>query len=335
MNNFETIKLDKSLYTSPEGFSARLELLDPSANYESGDLFGLDAYQRQLKRFGIRVSGGGSDTVSKFFSTADSAALFPEYVARAVRQGLADAEMISRIIASRTNIDSMDYRSITSACDYDPATDTTVAEGGALPVTQILLNENLVRMKKRGRILSASYEAIRFQRLDLFTVALRQIGAGIARSQLLDAVRTLVDGDGNANAAEVIAAASPGTLAYADLLEMWSRFEEFELNTMLVSPVTMLQLLKMEELKDPAAGLNFQATGTLDTPIGAKLIKTSAVRDGIIVGLDRRFALEMVTAGDIQVEHDKLIDTQLERAAVSSVYGFSKIFPEAVKVLRI
>ena len=50
-----------------------------------------------------------------------------------------------------------------------------VAEGGFLPETEIRLKENLVHLRKRGRILKASYEAIRFQRLDLFAVALRQI----------------------------------------------------------------------------------------------------------------------------------------------------------------
>jgi len=34
------------------------------------------------------------------------------------------------------------------------------------------------------------------------------------------------------------------------------------------------------------------------------------------------------------VEYDKLINTQLERAAVTSIYGFSKIFPGAVKDLK-
>lgn len=43
----------------------------------------------------------------------------------------------------------------------------------------------------------------------------------------------------------------------------------------------------------------------------------------------------MVTAGDITVDYDKLINTQLERAAVTSTSGFAKIFPDAVKVLTL
>lgn len=73
---FDNIKLEKGLYTTSKGFTASLEELDPSENYIGTDYEGLDAYQRQLKRFDIKVSGTGSDTISKFFATTDSAALF-------------------------------------------------------------------------------------------------------------------------------------------------------------------------------------------------------------------------------------------------------------------
>ena len=80
MANYQTIKLDKSMYRVGIPFTVQLEKLDPSAQYAGGELAGLDAFERQLKRFDIKVSGAGSDTISKFFSTGDSAALFPEYV---------------------------------------------------------------------------------------------------------------------------------------------------------------------------------------------------------------------------------------------------------------
>lgn len=82
---YDNLKLEKGLYTTGKSFTQALEQIDPSENYAGTPLEGLDAYQRQLKRFDIKVSGIGSDTVSKFFQTSDSAALFPEYVSRAVR----------------------------------------------------------------------------------------------------------------------------------------------------------------------------------------------------------------------------------------------------------
>ena len=216
MSDFNNIKLEKGMYASSKGFTACLEEIDPSENYKGTPLENLDAFQRQLKRFDIRVSGKGSDTVDKFFQTTDSAALFPEYVSRAVRQGMEEADVLSGIIASRTAINGLDYRSITSVPSEDDKELKIVAEGASIPQTTIRTQENLVTLHKRGRMLVSSYEAIRFQRLDLFTVTLRQIGLYIARSQLNDAVNVLVNGDGNNNAAEKVNVATSGTLDYAE-----------------------------------------------------------------------------------------------------------------------
>ena len=330
--NYESIRLDKSLYKADGGFSSQLEKLDPSANYTGTEFAGLDAFQRQLKRFDIKVSGKNSDTIAKFFQTSDSAALFPEYVSRAVAQGAREESLIDEIIASRTEIQSLDYRSITTELG-DDLTDT-IAEGEPIPETKILLNEHLIRLVKRGRILSTSYEAIRFQRSDVVTVALGQIGAHIAKARMRDAVDILINGNISIPAADVVNTAG-STLSYSDLLQLWSEFSDFDMNVMLASPDMMMAVLSLAEFKDPASAMNFQNSGAIATPMGAMLLKSAAVPAGTLIGLDKRFALEMVTSGDIQVEYDKLIDTQLERAAVTSIYGFSKIFPEAVKVLRL
>lgn len=333
--NYQSIKLDKSMYKASGGFSACLEALDPTANYATGELAQYDAFQRQLKRFDIRVSGAGSDAVEKFFSTADSSALFPEYVARAVKQGVDDSGALAAIIASKTLINSMDYRSITSTLTDEADAAHTIDEGAKIPETSITLSENLVRLVKRGRLLKASYEAIRFQRLDLFTVALKQIGQYIAVQELKGAVDVLLNGDGNTNPAQGIETAQAGKLTYADLISLWSEFDGFKMNTMVAAPDMVLKMLAIEELRNPAAGLNFQGTGAIGTPLGATLIQSSAVPQGTIIGLDKAYALEMVSAGGITVDYDKLIDCQLERAAITSVSGFAKIFPDAVKVLTL
>ena len=65
-------------------------------------------------------------------------------------------------------------------------------EGAVIPETQVKAQENLVRLHKRGRMLVASYEAIQFQRLDLFSVTLRQIGAYINRMHAADAIDVLI-----------------------------------------------------------------------------------------------------------------------------------------------
>ena len=340
--HFENIKLEKGMYgRSGRSFSQTLEELDPSDSYRGTPLEGMDAFQRQLKRFDIRVKGAGSDMVEKFFHTGDSAVLFPEFVSRVVRQGMEEGSILPAITATVTRFDGMDYRSIASVPTEDERELKRVEEGAKIPATSIRTQENLVRLHKRGRMLVASYEAIRFQRLDLFSVTLRQIGASIGRMHLEDAIGVIQNGDGNNNpAAAFQVGTSPisgtaGTLTYDALLDFWSQFDPYTMNTILVSGDMMLKLLKLSEFQNPLTGLNFQGTGKLTTPLGANLLRTSAMPAGTVIGLDKRFALEMVQSGDVMIEYDKLIDRQLERAAITAISGYAKLFDGASKVLKV
>lgn len=222
----ENIKLEKGMYhESGMSFTQVLEKADPSENYKNTPLEGYDAYQRQLKRFDIKAKGINSDMVEKFFRTTESSVLFPEYVARSVRAGMEEGNILPSIIASTTKFDGLDYRSVYSTASKDDKSLRRVEEGTAIPQTEIKAQTNLVKLHKRGRMLVASYEAIKFQRLDLFSVMLRQIGNQIMRMHLDDAIDVLVNGDGNKNAADTFAiGTSPiegasGTLTYSALLD--------------------------------------------------------------------------------------------------------------------
>ena len=333
MANFENITIEKGMYQTKGGLTAALEKLDPSENYIGTALEGLDAFSRQLKRFDLRVSGSGSDCVEKFFQTSNSAALFPEYVSRAVAQGMERADILPNIVATVTDIEGMDYRSIASVPGDDDKELKVVNEGAYIPQTNIRTRENLVKLHKRGRMLVASYEALRFQRLDLFTVTLNQIGAYIARAQLKDAIGVLINGDGNNNAAANVNAATQGEISYGDLVKLWSNLAPYELNTILAPTAEMEKILSLSQMQDSHAGLDFQATGKMITPLGANLLHAPEMQSGKIIGLDKNCALEMVQAGGVITDYDKLIDRQLERAAVTCTAGFSKIFTEAAKTL--
>ena len=340
--HYESVKLEKGMYgRSGHTFAQTLEELDPSEHYRGTPLEGMDAFQRQLKRFDIKVKGAGSDMVEKFFHTTESAVLFPEFVSRVVRQGLEEESILPAITATVTNFDGMDYRSIASIPTEEEKSLKRVEEGAQIPQTTVRTQENLVRLHKRGRMLVASYEAIRFQRLDLFSVTLRQIGAYIGRIHLQDAIDVLINGDGNNNAAQKFTvgdgtiSGGSGSLSYDALVDFWSQFDPYTMNTLLVSNDMMLAMLKLPEFQNPLTGLNFQGTGTLTTPLGAKLLRTSAMPEGTLIGLDKGYALEQICGSQVTVEYDKLIDRQLERAAITSISGFAKLFPEASKVLTV
>ena len=333
MANFENITIEKGMYQVKGGLSQALEQLDPSVNYIGTQYEGLDAFSRQLKRFDIKVSGSESDCVEKFFQSSNSAALFPEYVSRAVAQGIDRGNVIPSIVATVTDIEGMDYRSIASVPDDEDRSLKIVNEGAAIPQTVVKTRENLVKLKKRGRMLVASYEALRFQRLDLFTVTLNQIGAYIASAQLADAIDVLINGDGNSNAADTVSVTTSGTVTYDDLVKFWAALAPYELNTILAPTDEMKKILALSQMQDSRAGLDFHGTGNMVTPLGASLIHVPGMTSGTVVGLDKNFALEKVQAGGVMTDYDKLIDRQLERAAITCTAGFSKIFKEAAKSL--
>ena len=333
---YDNLRLEKGMYRQEgKSFTQVLESLDPSENYRGTALEGTDAFQRQLKRFGIKAKGAGSSPVEKFFRTMDSAVLFPEYISRTVRQGMEEQDILPAITATTTVIDSMDYRSIYSEAEDADKALCNVAEGAAIPATQIRTKDHLVSLNKRGRMLVASYEAVRYQKLDLFSVTLRQIGSHIAQMLLADAVEVLIHGDGNDNAAAASETKGAGVLTYDELVDFWAAFDPYEMNTLLVSSDVLLKMLKLAEFQNPLTGLNFQGTGKLSTPLGATLLRTSVLPKNTAIGLDKRYALELVQGSDVTVEYDKLIDRQLERAAITTISGFAKLFQGASRVLTV
>ncbi len=337
MATYDNIRLEKGLYTTGKSFTQALESIDPSENYKGTSLEGLDAYQRQLKRFDIKVNDRNSDSIEKFFRTTDSATLFPEYISRAVNQGFEENDLVSRIVATTTVIDSMDYRSIAVDVANRETQLNSVFEGTYIPETRISLKENLVRLEKIGRMITASYEAIKFQRLDLFTIALRQIGASIATTQFMKAVAEIEDSDGSSGnkKSEIISIDDISSLSYNSLLDIWSSFKNFRLTTLIMGTAALSKILSMEEFRDSAAGLNFHATGNLTTPFGAEIIYFPYMGDDKIIAIDKTSAVERVQTGGIVTEFDKLIDRQLERASVTLTSGFAKIYNDAAKIVEL
>ncbi len=337
---FDSIQLEKGMYREAgKSFTQVLESLDPSEHYKGTALEGTDAFQRQLKRYGIRVRGAGSDTVEKFFRSSASAVLFPEYVSRAVRQGMEEDNILPSIVATTTYIDALDYRSIRPDSENSDLKLARVAEGAEIPAAKLALSDTLTKLYKRGRMLVASYEALRFQKLDLLSVFLRRIGSEIQNAHIEDAVRLMYNGDGDQQPIFYEAGTDPiggesDNLSYDQLVRFWTQYAPYKLTTLIApTPITQ-KLLSLSQMQDAVAGLAFHGTGKMITPFGAQLLCYDGVISEGLIGIDQRYALEMIRAGDVSVEYDKLIDHQLERAAITSTAGFAMICPDAVRILQ-
>ncbi|MBR6069003.1 MAG: phage major capsid protein [Ruminococcus sp.] len=316
---YNDIKLEKGLYNlSGKSFTSALEELDPSAAYIGTELASLDAYERQLKRFNIRVSGTECDMVEKFFASTETAVLFPEFVSRSIKKGF-DETVLNTITAVRTVSESSQYL----GCVLDDSTAyTTTAQTVALPASTVTEGTTAVALEKIGRLINASYEAIRKQRLDVFGVMLRSIGVKLANTVVSKAITVLKTG---------ATGVTTSSLSYSDLADLYGKFDNFNMTTVLASPAVASKIAAMDQLKDTRA----KADGKMILPFGSELVKSAAVDNASVIGIDRDFALEFITSTGLILETDKLIDRQLDQITVSVTCGFRKITPDAVKVLTI
>ena len=316
---YNDIKLEKGLYNlSGKSFTAALEELDPTSAYCGTPLEKLDAFERQLKRFNIRVKGSDCDSVEKFFTSTESAVLFPEFVTRSIRKGFDDT-ILSSVCAVKTVVNSGQYL----GCVLDDSTAYDVcSQGETLPTATVTESSAATVLAKYGRLISASYESIRQQRLDVFGVMLRSVGVRLAAAVVKKAVEVLADGADEVSTTE---------LTYADLAELYGKFESFDMTTVIASPALAAKIAAMDQLSDSSA----DADGRFILPFGSELIKTSAAGADTLIGIDRDYALEFITSTELVMETDKLIDRQLDQMTASITCGFRKITPDAVKVLKI
>lgn len=320
---YENIKLEKSLYSiTGKTFTQALAELDPDRNYENTELKGLDAFERQLKRFDIHVSGAGSDRVEKFFISADSAVLFPEFVRRTIKKGMDDASVTGAVCAAVSYTDSADYRGLTVV---KTGSSSEVTEGSEMPVTRVRLASEAKQLKKIARKLSCSYETVKKQRLDSFAVILRNLGASIAREVNHLCMTELTNGVAPMEL-------SSNSITYADLAKFWSSMKSCDMNTMVCAPAVMAHILALDEMKFCVG--DYMSGGTVKTPYGVTLVKSSQVSPEVVVGIDSSCAAEMFFGTDVIVDFDKLISSQCDEIACSVTVGFSRLTEDAVKLLK-
>lgn len=320
---YNSVKIEKGLYDlSGKSFSQALESLDPSENYTEEALRKMDAFERQLKRFDIKVRGVNADKVDKFFQSAESALLFPEFVRRAVESGL-NSGCLNKITAAVSVADGIDCRGIVLS-DGETAYTTTTEVGKPLPESSISLTPDTVALKKYGRLINAPYETIRQQRLDVFAAALRVVGTKLAKAIESAAVTALT-------ADTTSESMSGGTFNYAELAAFWGKFTDCDMNVILCSPAAAAKILAFDEMNKTVT----TGAGNTVTPFGAEIVVSSAVNDDTVIGLDRNFALEMIRGGEVVVDVEKLISKLSDGAAVAVNVGFSIIAPGAVKALTI
>lgn len=320
---YNDIKLDKTMYNiSGKSFSSVLSALDPDENYTDTPLRGLDAFERQLKRFDIKISGSECDTVAKFFTTTESAVLFPEFIRRQIKQGFDDTFAISNSAASVINVDDNIY-SILSV--EDDGTDCQVAEGSEMG--NITVKTSSSAAYKYAKALKISYESIKKKRIDTFAVLLRQLGMTIAKNLNANLIPSI--GEVSTTSTSV----KESAFTYTSLVNFWKSMTDFDMDTILCSKQMYAKILALDEIKNQVSTGISTDNSCIKTPFGVTIIPVSGLETSSYYGLSSKYCYELVQSGEMTVETGKLITLQFDEITASVTMGISKINPSAIQKL--
>lgn len=274
----------------------------------------------------------------------------PYYDSTQIRpsQEIRPAIPLTELVGMTTAINSDAYRAFYLTYDAEKLRKYRVGETAEIPVATVVGAQREVRLQKYGRGISISYEAMRRMRVDKLAFFIQKMAVQSEIDKVAAALAVLIAGDGNAgtaatstNQSTLDAAATPGTLS----LKAWESFrmlfvEPYVLTTALMQKAVALQLLLLN-------------TGTANVPLvvanlGTNLTLINQTGDGVrygytadapalkIVGLDKRYALEMITeiGADIS-EMERAASNQTQTLYLSEVMGFSIMDANATQILDI
>jgi hypothetical protein len=315
----------------------------------------LDAFERALKQEGIIVKsvyekGIYADPVDAFYRTETSRVLFPEFIARTVREAIVEDTVLPYLIGQNTTIDTDTYRTFYVEDQPTKSKKVRITEAADLPVAVIRGKDQVVRLYKFGRAIDVSYEALRRMAIDMLALHIRRIAIQTAKDKVEEILNVIKNGDGNNNAAPVLklsvldSGATPGTITPKALLKFLMEFEPFPCDTLIASKDAFVQLVLTDVPNlDTATLLRLLATGVTSgvnfnapqMPNGTvRLFWNANITGNQIYGINRRYAIEQITeAGSDIREADKFIKNQTQILTISENTGYSKMFPEATKIL--
>ncbi len=334
LSRAKEIKVTRETYLEAQSKGMTLSELLETEEYDPSDLNSpLDAFERQLAAHDIRVGGRNPVTVELFYQGAP--ALLPEFMMREIKRGQKMRPELDKLLASTSMITSSRYTPfyVNVSPNQSKLSLRPVGDSAEIPTLTVAEQLHSVTVPDYGITLKTSYKALRHRTTAQFKVLLWFVGFRLQADKMGLAIDTIINGDGNDNAATVINTATSGSLAYADLVTLWNEFFPFEMNTILCHKDLIKTILIMDEFKDPMAGFKFQRTGDLVSPLGSRLIRCDDIASDLVIGLDNRFAIEEVVSQPLMVEYDKVIEQKLEEAVISESVAYAKVIKEAALVL--
>lgn len=364
--NAKDIALDRGLYDKARDrgmtLTGLLEDLDPSERDANGEIRGLDAFERQLQRFGIIAKtiperGVYASTVDRFFQSGNpaSAVLFPEFINRVARMTMVAPSIVDFIVGgSRPLVGTASYQSVKLTWDKLNLAKKRVTQGADFPEAKLTWSDESLSCYKYGRKIKVTYEFLRRCSLDLLTTLIQLIVTQSRTTEGEDACAIALaasatyaynhSGAGNCDPAST-AAQTPRSLSQVGWLKFASTFKPYLCDTLIADTDTLIRFVTMTKagidpmllfasLAQGPATIRLSLAQNLWAPVTC--IAEDTMPANTIVGLQKAYAMERVfEVGADMVETQKLIDNQFEEIVLSESVNFGVVYPNVIRKLTL
>jgi hypothetical protein len=304
------------------------------------------------------VSYGSQDTPpmnqQRFYASSApiSDVLAPAYINTLIHQKqIQPAIPLSSLIAITTPIDAGIYKAFYLTEDATERGMVRVGEGAEVPTARLTGGDHAIGVNKYGRRLLGTYEMFRRMRIDRFALHISLLAIQSEVDKVKTVIDVLINGDGNAGTAATnynltaidtkATAGTPTVKGYLGWRMKWAN--PYNCGIVLGNEEHILELLTMNA---GTANIMFgQLQGMFGigglTPLsnqlaGAQVGWDAQVSDNMWLGVDPRFAIEMVTEiGSTITETNRIISAQFNEIVMTESVGFAVFDQAATKTLTL
>lgn len=335
-------------------FTQLLERINPS---QAGQ--GLDAFERQLQRFGIVTKSDASKgifatTIDGFLHASDgmkfenqplqrdpaSTILFPEYISKVARVGLlkdTDYDM-SQIIGSTRIIQGTTFKDfwIDQTPGEQGSIDTAkyamgrTTEFGTFPRVKIGWQETAKSLYKRGVQIDMSYEFQREATMDILNMVIDRIMMSQRIDLFKKAMSIAYNGTTAVESSTLDAAATGGVITYESWLKWTASFAPYAPDTYYMHINTAIKVIMMDKPNiDPVSIMasleqgpitqNIQVARGVWKNVTIWPFSDDTLPEDYILTLDKRYALERIVQAGTDLQETEKIITQQFDSVVISI----------------
>ncbi len=237
----------------------------------------IEEYFRQHK---VQMEGPLADSVEKAFQVVPGElTVFPFYWDTQIVEGILAMPLLDVLVMDTITVGS---GTAVHAVMNETLTDRQMGETGEFATMQevnITSSETAVKLKKFGGLVTVSDEAMRRQRIPVFSRGIARVGRQIGIDMTDLAVDIVINGDlvygglndslANQSPSQSVAAAVAGSPTYSDYVNVYMTFPiGYEASDGILTRSGIKKMLNVPEFKDPLAGFKFQNQAILPEAFG-------------------------------------------------------------------